>query len=200
MGIGARLKQARSSKGYTQNSLADAIGVSRGVITNIEHEKSEPQMLVIRGICYELGINSSWLLQGEGPMESEKDAERSAQLLAEIYHLSTLLSKEEQDYVLDMIKTFQKHKENLCSNSNPDSKYFFSFSCIDGDRGALILSSKVPDSPVPFLVMCYECFPSLIADCHVVSPFCTAHIFLKACREQAFFLLSRVVCNWCLNQ
>ena len=72
MGIGARLKQARSSKGYTQNSLADAIGVSRGVITNIEHEKSEPQMLVIRGICYELGINSSWLLQGEGPMESEK--------------------------------------------------------------------------------------------------------------------------------
>ena len=76
MGIGARLKQARSSKGYTQNSLADAIGVSRGVITNIEHEKAEPQMLVIRGICYELGINSSWLLQGEGPMESEKDAER----------------------------------------------------------------------------------------------------------------------------
>ena len=41
MGIGARLKQARSSKGYTQNSLADAIGVSRGVITNIEHEKAE---------------------------------------------------------------------------------------------------------------------------------------------------------------
>ena len=122
MGIGARLKQARSSKGYTQNSLADAIGVSRGVITNIEHEKAEPQMLVNRGICYELGINSSWLLQGEGPMESEKDAERSAQLLAEIYHLSTLLSKEEQDYVLDMIKTFQKHKENLCSNSNPEQE------------------------------------------------------------------------------
>jgi len=55
-------------------------------------------------------------------MESEKDAERSAQLLAEIYHLSTLLSKEEQDYVLDMIKTFQKHKENLCSNSNPEQE------------------------------------------------------------------------------
>ena len=118
MGIGARLKQARSSKGYTQNSLADAIGVSRGVITNIEQEKAEPQMLVIRGICYELGINSSWLLQGEGPMESEKDAERSAHLLAEIYHLSTLLSKEEQDYVLDMIKTFQKHKESLRNNND----------------------------------------------------------------------------------
>ena len=41
-------------------------------------------MLVIRGICYELGINSSWLLQGEGPMESEKDAKRRAQLQGEI--------------------------------------------------------------------------------------------------------------------
>lgn len=51
-------------------------------------------------------------------MESEKDAERSAHLLAEIYHLSTLLSKEEQDYVLDMIKTFQKHKESLRNNSD----------------------------------------------------------------------------------
>ncbi len=110
MGIGARLKQARSLKGYTQTSLADAIGVSRGVITNIEHEKSEPQQLVIREICYVLGINKSWLLDGVSPMSAGEGENKSVRLLAEIYHSATLLSEAEQDYILDMIKTFQKHK------------------------------------------------------------------------------------------
>lgn len=72
MGIGARLKQARSSKGYTQNSLADAIGVSRGVITNIEHEKAEPQMLVIRGICYELELTARGFFRGKAPWNQKK--------------------------------------------------------------------------------------------------------------------------------
>lgn len=110
MGIGARLKQARSLKGYTQTSLADAIGVSRGVITNIEHEKAEPQQLVIREICYVLGINKSWLLDGDSPMDAGENEKKSVRLLAEIYHSATLLSEAEQDYILDLIKTFQKHK------------------------------------------------------------------------------------------
>lgn len=122
MGIGARLKQARSLKGYTQNSLADAIGVSRGVITNIEHEKTEPQLLVARGICCTLGINMSWLLHGSGPIESGEDQIRSTRLLAEIYQLATLLSEEEQDYILDLIKTFQKHKDALGCGSSQDEK------------------------------------------------------------------------------
>lgn len=123
MGIGERLKQARSSKGFTQNSLADAIGVSRGVITNIEHEKAEPQQLVVRSICYVLGINMSWLLHGEGAMETDQAEEKSARLLAEIYHLSTLLSEEEQDYILEMIKTFQKHREALGYHDKPSTDY-----------------------------------------------------------------------------
>lgn len=113
MGIGARLKQARSLKGYTQNSLADAIGVSRGVITNIEHEKAEPQLLVVREICYVLGINMPWLLNGVSPMEADQGQQKSVRLLAEIYHSATLLSEAEQDYILDMIKTFQKHKNTM---------------------------------------------------------------------------------------
>lgn len=121
MGIGTRLKQARSIKGYTQNSLADAIGVSRGVITNIEHEKAEPQLLVIREICYVLGINMSWLLNGDSPMEAEEGQKKSVRLLAEIYHSATLLSEAEQDYILDMIRTFQKHKKALAHDEETDA-------------------------------------------------------------------------------
>lgn len=113
MNLASRLKQARKSKGYTQDALANAIGVSRGVISNIEYEKTEPQALVIRAICNVLQIDEKWLASGEGQMESNPDLEKSARLLSEIYNSAKELSEEEQDYILDMIRTFQKHRENI---------------------------------------------------------------------------------------
>lgn len=113
MNLASRLKQARKSKGYTQAALASAIGVSRGVISNIEYEKTEPQALVIRAICDVLQIDKNWLVSGRGQMESNSNLEKSARLLSEIYNSAKELSEEEQDYILDMIKTFQKHRENI---------------------------------------------------------------------------------------
>ncbi len=113
MNIASRLKQARKSKGYTQDSLANAIGVSRGVISNIEYEKAEPQTLVIHAICDVLQIDENWLVSGEGEMERNPELERSARILSDIYNSAKELSEEEQDYILDMIKTFQKHRENI---------------------------------------------------------------------------------------
>lgn len=113
MTIGDRLKQARKSRGYTQDSLAEAIGVSRGVITNIEHEKAEPQKLVIHAICGVLKVNQKWLLSGLGQMDNKSDVEKRARLLSYLYSYAKELSEEEQDYILDMIRTFQKHKDLL---------------------------------------------------------------------------------------
>ena len=61
MSIAARLKLSRKSRGYTQEALAAAIGVSRGVISNIEYQKAEPQALVIHAICEVLRIDENWL-------------------------------------------------------------------------------------------------------------------------------------------
>lgn len=113
MDISERLKKARKLKGYTQESLAAAIGVSRGVITNIEYGKADPQALAVRAICEVLGINEQWLLNGKEPMDYISDSERSAHLLTEIYNSAKELSEQEQDYILDMIKTFQKHRDNI---------------------------------------------------------------------------------------
>ncbi len=53
------------------------------------------------------------LVSGQGNMDKDPDLEKSTRLLAEIYNSAKELSEEEQDYILDMIKTFQKHRENI---------------------------------------------------------------------------------------
>lgn len=116
MNLASRLKQARKFRGYTQDALANALGVSRGVITNIEYEKVEPQKLVIHAICKELKINENWLMFGQGSMENNINLEKSALLLSEIYNYAKKLSEDEQDYILDIIKAFQKYRKKASEN------------------------------------------------------------------------------------
>lgn len=113
MSIGKRLKEIRKLKGYTQDMLADSIGCSRGVITNIEHDKTTPTQLVTNAICELFNINPKWLLEGTGDMFIEKQVSKQAKTLSEIYNLSKDLSEEELLYVLDIINTFKKHKSNF---------------------------------------------------------------------------------------
>ena len=100
MSIGLRLKEARKARGMSQELLAEKIGASRGVVTNIEHDKVlEPQPLVVNAICDVLKINRQWLLPG-----------RSAKVLSEIYTSVKELSGEEQQFILDMIQTYIRHR------------------------------------------------------------------------------------------
>lgn len=68
-----RLREARQKRGYSQESLAVAIGVTRGVIINLEYEKADikkpPQEIVLNAICQELQISKDWLRDGIGEME-----------------------------------------------------------------------------------------------------------------------------------
>ena len=115
MSIGQRLKQARKSCNISQDVLAEKIGASRGVITNIEHDKiAKPQPMVINALCNVLGINKEWLLDGTGPMNISTKENQSPQVLSEIYEQAQKLSEEEQLFILDMIKSYTKHmKDNL---------------------------------------------------------------------------------------
>ncbi|HFL3205680.1 TPA: helix-turn-helix domain-containing protein [Clostridioides difficile] len=113
LSIGQRLKDTRTSKGISQTELAKKIGCSRGVITNIEFNKTEPTALVTKAICDILNLNEKWLLQGVGQQFKEEQLSQSAKILSEIYTLSKDLSEEEQLYILDLINTFKNHKENI---------------------------------------------------------------------------------------
>ena len=89
--------------------LADKIGTSRGVISNIEYGKvEEPQPMVINAICNVLNINKDWLITGIGGMEINQSAAHSDKILSEIYAYAKELSEEEQLFILDIIKSYSK--------------------------------------------------------------------------------------------
>lgn len=109
MTLGERLKKARKLHGFTQDGLAKMIGTSRGVITNIEHNKIEtPQPLIINALCNALEISHNWLLYGNGTMDNS-ELVKSAKILNEIHTIAKDLSVNEQLYILDMIKTYKKY-------------------------------------------------------------------------------------------
>ena len=111
--LGERLNYARKKNGYTQDSLATAIGVSRGVIYNLEKNKTEPQAIVINAICNILKVNKDWLVNGEVEMEDTRDVSQSAKVLAELYNIAKELSEDEQLYLLDTVKALkQRLKRN----------------------------------------------------------------------------------------
>ena len=93
--------------GRTQDSLAQTIGVSRGVIFNLEKNKTEPQAIVINAVCQILKINKEWLTDGTGDMESGNQAFQSAKLLEELYDIAKELSEDEQLFLLDTVKALK---------------------------------------------------------------------------------------------
>lgn len=106
--LGKRLHYVRKKKGFTQESLAESIGVSRGVIFNLEKNKTEPQAIVINAICKTLEINKDWLINGNGSMEEYSDTPQSTKILAELYEVAKGLSEDEQLYLLDTIKALKQ--------------------------------------------------------------------------------------------
>lgn len=106
--LGERLNYVRKKKGFTQDSLAESIGVSRGVIYNLEKNKTEPQTIVINAICQTLKISKEWLVDGTGEMEDTRENSKSAKILAELYEVAESLSENEQLYLLDTVKALKQ--------------------------------------------------------------------------------------------
>ena len=106
--LGERLNYARKKHGYTQDSLAETIGVSRGVIYNLEKNKTQPQTIVLNAICSTLKIDKNWLLNGTGEMAGENVSSQSAKILAELCEAASELTEDEQLYLLDSIKSLHQ--------------------------------------------------------------------------------------------
>lgn len=62
VGFGARLKEARLAKGYSQKELAARLEVSHTRLNNWEREVSSPYIDTLIAICKELDVKPSWLM------------------------------------------------------------------------------------------------------------------------------------------
>ena len=80
-----RLKQARKASGYTQESLAEAIGVKKSTICGYETGNSEPDMEKISRMMAILNVDANYLWQDEMKEETEPTYSSAAMRVAEIY-------------------------------------------------------------------------------------------------------------------
>lgn len=63
MGIGKRIKEARISKGLTQEELARELGITKGAVANYENETSHPKEPVLYALIDTLGVDPNYLFQ-----------------------------------------------------------------------------------------------------------------------------------------
>ena len=73
--VSGRIRLLRESVGMSQGDFADALGVSRGYISNIENGKAEPTITLLWEIEREFGgrapASMHTILFGEGPFQGE---------------------------------------------------------------------------------------------------------------------------------
>lgn len=73
MDIADRLKKLRKEKKLSQTEFGERVGVTIGVIKNIEHKLVEPKELFIKQVCKEYHVNYIWLTEGVGEMYNNYD-------------------------------------------------------------------------------------------------------------------------------
>ena len=70
--MNSRIKQVRLALNLSQDEFGRRLGVTRGAITNIEFNKTEPKQLFVELLCREFDVNEAWLRTGEGEMFIKK--------------------------------------------------------------------------------------------------------------------------------
>lgn len=104
MEIGSKLKDARNSKGLTQEQAAEALGVSRQTISNWENNRSYPDIISVIKMSGLYSVSLDHLLKDEKPMKEEKSMNQTYQEFLE-ESTNTVRAKrrlEKADHVFDV--------------------------------------------------------------------------------------------------
>ena len=73
--MNSRIKQVRMALDLSQDEFGRRLGLTRGAITNIEYNKTEPKPLLVDLICREFDVDEEWLRTGVGEMFIKKSRE-----------------------------------------------------------------------------------------------------------------------------
>ncbi len=80
---GSRLKSWRTKKGLSQRDLAAILERSQSFVGNIEAGKTGLSRDLINRMAERTTVNVSWLVTGDGPMDTEEPLESSARPVRE---------------------------------------------------------------------------------------------------------------------
>lgn len=97
-----RIKEVRQTYNLSQEDFGKRLGVSRGVITNIELNKVSPKPLFIDLICKVFGVNKHWLVTGDGEMFEDMDDDAKFELIC------TEIANSDDIMLKNAIKTYWK--------------------------------------------------------------------------------------------
>lgn len=82
LSIAERLKVVRSSRGLTQQEMAELLGISRPSVTQLEGGRHQPSNDVLEIIVNKLDVSRNWLWFGAGPMEETSPVGGNARMLS----------------------------------------------------------------------------------------------------------------------
>lgn len=108
MTINERIKEIRRSSSLSQTAFADRLGVTRGVITNIEGGLTTPKDSFVNLICREFGVSVAWLTDGIGEMYVRRSANEELAILV-------------NDLMSDADESFRKRFVSLLLALPPES-------------------------------------------------------------------------------
>lgn len=118
-----RLRTLRKERKISMRELGSIIGVHESTISLYETGKRQPDYDTLNRLADYFQVSVDYLLgrsdvpnETKAPIPQDEispNSDNSARLLSEIMNLAKELSEIEQDYILDMIRTFQSHRETL---------------------------------------------------------------------------------------
>lgn len=114
MNFGIRLKEARKAKGFTQQDVAELVGVKKNTIAGYELGNREPDVMMIKKLVEVLGVSSAYLLEIPDFDNSTDQADRTlsqkAFALAKAYDGLSDVGQEMIDSAMVFAEKYHKAK------------------------------------------------------------------------------------------
>ena len=71
MSVNSRFKEVRKILKQTQKQYAEELGISQAHLSNIENERDNPSLSLVKLVCVKFGVNEEWLTEEKGEIFSK---------------------------------------------------------------------------------------------------------------------------------
>lgn len=95
--IGLNVNMLRLSKDLTQQEFADAIGISKSLVSRIESAAIVPSAEIIKSICTKFNVSADWLLQNDNENSINYET-------LEVLELYNNLNEDHKKIVINLMK------------------------------------------------------------------------------------------------